>query len=111
IAKNLCIDYYRKHTSKRREAESGKSIDELNLAAEDTTSNPASSDLRWVFARGLERLGERQRMIFVMRHYNGLDYSEIAQVLRISVGTVKSLHFKAVQNLRRWLSPELRIQP
>jgi RNA polymerase sigma-70 factor (ECF subfamily) len=111
IAKNLSIDHYRKHISKHRETESDKSLDELNLAAEDRSSDPASSDLRRVFARSLERLGERQRMIFVMRHYNGLGYAEIAEVLRISVGTVKSLHFKAVQNLRRWLSPELGIQP
>jgi DNA-directed RNA polymerase specialized sigma24 family protein len=46
-----------------------------------------------------------------MKHYNGLDYREIAEILRISVGTVKSLHFKAVRNLRGYLGPQLGIQP
>ncbi len=111
IAKNLSIDYFRKHHGRRRELESGKSVEDLNLAAGDYRSNPASSELRRVISRCLERLGERQRMIFVMRHYNGLEYREIAQVLGISVGTVKSLHFKAVRNLKHWLTPQLEMQP
>jgi RNA polymerase sigma-70 factor (ECF subfamily) len=110
IAKNLCIDYYRKNYSKRREMESAKGIEELNLAADDGPNNPGSSDLRQIFSRCLEKLGDRQRMIFVMKHYNGLQYQEIAQVLNISVGTVKSLHFKAVRNLRNLLSPQLRME-
>jgi RNA polymerase sigma-70 factor (ECF subfamily) len=111
IAKNLSIDYYRKHHSRRREMETDKSIEELPLAAEDHASNPESSELRHVISRNLERLGERQRLIFVMKHFNGLEYREIAQALGISVGTVKSLHFKAVRNLKNWLSPQLGIQP
>jgi len=111
MAKNLCIDYYRKNYSKRREFESAKSIEELNLAADDGPDNPASSDLRQIFSRCLEKLGERQRMVFVLKHYNGLQYQEIAQVLNISPGTVKSLHFKAVRNLRNLLSPHLGMEP
>jgi RNA polymerase sigma-70 factor (ECF subfamily) len=110
MAKNLCIDYYRKNYSKRREFESAADIGQLNLAADDRSNNPTSSDLRQVFSRCLEKLGNRQRLVFVMKHYNGLHYQEIAQILNISVGTVKSLHFKAVQNLRNLLSPQLRME-
>ncbi len=110
IAKNLSIDYFRKHHSRRRDIESGRSVEDLNPAASDYRSNPESSELRRVISRCLERLGERQRLIFVMRHYNGLEYKEIAQILGISVGTVKSLHFKAVRNLKHWLSPQLEMQ-
>jgi RNA polymerase sigma-70 factor (ECF subfamily) len=46
-------------------------------------------------------------MIFVMRHYNQFKYREIAQILDISLGTAKSLHFKAVQNLRGLMAPYL----
>jgi RNA polymerase sigma-70 factor (ECF subfamily) len=109
IAKNLSIDHYRKHRGRRRELESDKNVEELPLLAEDQASNPESSDLRRVIARNLERLAERQRLIFTMKHFNGLEYREIAQVLGISVGTVKSLHFKAVRNLKNWLSPELGV--
>jgi RNA polymerase sigma-70 factor (ECF subfamily) len=110
IAKNLSIDYYRKHLGKRREMETEKRVEELQLAADDSRSNPESSELRTVISRSLERLGERQRLIFLMKHFNGLEYKEIADVLGISVGTVKSLHFKAVRNLKNWLSPQLGMQ-
>jgi RNA polymerase sigma-70 factor (ECF subfamily) len=111
IAKNLCIDYYRRHNSRRREHEIDKSLDDINPAAPPDESNPARSDLRAAFSRGLDRIGERQRLVFVMKHYNGLDYREIGEILGISVGTVKSLHFKAVRNLRAHLGPQLGIKP
>lgn len=110
IAKNLSIDYYRKHHRRRRDMETDQRIEDLPLAAADYRSNPESSELSRVLARNLERLAERQRLIFVMKHFNGLEYREIAQVLGISVGTVKSLHFKAVRNLKNWLSPQLGMQ-
>jgi len=110
IAKNLSIDYYRKHHGRRRDMESDRRVEELPLTAGDHGSNPESSELRHLLSRNLERLAERQRLIFLMKHFNGLEYREIAQVLGISVGTVKSLHFKAVRNLKNWLSPQLGIQ-
>ncbi len=109
IAKNLCIDYYRKNYGRRNELENSRRIEEINVVADDGPDNPVSQDLRQVFSRSLEKLGNRQRLVFVMKHYNGLQYQEIAEVLKISPGTVKSLHFKAVQNLRRLLGPELRM--
>ncbi len=110
IAKNLCIDYYRKHYARRREMESEKPLDELVLASSGSGANPVSLDLRRVISHGLERLGERQRLVFVMKHYNGLDYREIAEILNVRLGTVKSLHFKAVRNLRRLLGPQLGME-
>ena len=110
IAKNLCIDYYRKHYARRREMESEKPLDELVLVSSDRSSNPLSSDLRRTVSRGLEQLADRQRLVFVMKHYNGLDYREIAEILNIRLGTVKSLHFKAVRNLRRLLGPQLGME-
>jgi RNA polymerase sigma-70 factor (ECF subfamily) len=110
IAKNLSIDFYRKHYGRRREMESDRTVEELPLAAEDHGSNPESSDLRHLLSRSVERLAERQRLIFELKHFNGLEYREIAEVLGISVGTVKSLHFKAVRNLKNWLSPQLRME-
>jgi len=110
IAKNLCIDYYRKNYSRRRELESEKSVEELNLASGNPADSHRSSDLKAIFSTCIQKLAEKQRMIFVMKHYNGLQYNEIAQTLSISVGTVKSLHFKAVQNLKGLVSPYLGIQ-
>ena len=110
IAKNLCIDYYRKHYVKNKDSKREKSLEELKTPVADADANQYSSDLRNIFSECLKGLTERQRMIFVMRHYNNLDYKEIAQILSISMGTVKSLHFKAVKNLRILMTPYLEDQ-
>jgi RNA polymerase sigma-70 factor (ECF subfamily) len=107
IAKNLCIDLYRKSHSKYKGLEREKSTGEMNLAFQTNDDFHESSDLKVILSRCLKKLGERQRMIFVMKHYNHLEYTEIAQILDISLGTVKSLHFKAVRNLRGLIAPFL----
>ena len=109
IAKNLCVDYYRKNYRKRREFESPKSLDELQVAAEPDPASSSAGEMRDVFFRGIDKLASRQRMVFVLRHVDELQFNEISETLNISVGTVKSLHFKAVQNLRKWLSPYMGI--
>ena len=109
IAKNLSIDHFRKHAEKAREWRDSRSVDELPLASGDHKTAERSSDLRGIISRGVERLAERQKLVFIMRHYNGLQFNEISDALRISTGTAKSLHFKAVQNLRKWLSPHLGV--
>jgi RNA polymerase sigma-70 factor, ECF subfamily len=109
MAKNISIDSYRKHQKKRNEWETSTPLEDIPVASEDRDSDSASSDLRTAFSRGVDKLAERQRMVFVMRHYNELQFNEISETMRISVGTAKSLHFKAVRNLRKWLAPELGI--
>ena len=111
VAKNLCIDRYRKNHSKGKEWGSEQNLEEMNLPSENSDNSHQALDLKMIFSRCLEKLAERQRMVFVLKHYNQLKYREIAEVLNISPGTVKSLHFKAVQNLRGLISPYLgRVQ-
>jgi RNA polymerase sigma-70 factor (ECF subfamily) len=105
IAKNLCIDYYRKHYRHEGETQRDKPVEELNLTSDDPSLRPDSLGLNDAFSECLEKLSERQRMIFVMKHYNQLKYTEIAQILDIAVGTVKSLNFKAIQNLKVLMGP------
>ena len=45
-------------------------------------------------------LPERQRMAVLMHKYQGLDYREIGEVLRLSESATKSLLFRAYQTLR-----------
>jgi RNA polymerase sigma-70 factor (ECF subfamily) len=105
LAKNICIDYYRKHRKKDNEWRRDENIEEINHASHDSSHHDPASDLKDIFARCLEKLSEKQRMIFVMKHYNHLQYREIAEIMNVALGTVKSLHFKAVRNLRTLMSP------
>jgi len=111
MAKNISIDSYRRRRRKKQDWETSRPIDEIPIAVEDRGGDSAASDLRSAFSRSVETLAERQRMVFVMRHYNELPFSEISEAMRISIGTAKSLHFKAVQNLRKRLAPVLGMEP
>ena len=55
-------------------------------------------------------LSPQERRVFVLRHYHHLQLNEIAAMLTLAEGTVKSLLFRAVQTLQKELSfyrPEL----
>lgn len=105
LAKNICIDYYRKYHKRDNEWRQEGNIEQLNPTSSESSHHDPSSDIKQVFSRCLAKLSDKQRMIFVMKHYNHLHYKEIAQILDVALGTVKSLHFKAVRNLRAHMSP------
>jgi len=109
IARHLAIDYYRKHLQDDRAHASHLSLEDARVATESNPAAERSVDLRQVLSRGVGRLAERQQRVFVLRHYEELQFHEIAEALDISVGTAKSLHFKAVQNLTKWLTPYLGV--
>jgi RNA polymerase sigma-70 factor (ECF subfamily) len=111
MAKNISIDSYRRRRRKKQDHETARPIDEIPIAVEDRAGDSAASDLRSAFARSVETLAERQRMVFVLRHYSELPFNEISETMKISIGTAKSLHFKAVQNLRKRLAPVLGMEP
>jgi RNA polymerase sigma-70 factor (ECF subfamily) len=45
-------------------------------------------------------LPERQRMAVLMHKYEGMDYKQIGDVLKLSESATKSLLFRAYQTLR-----------
>jgi RNA polymerase sigma-70 factor (ECF subfamily) len=52
-------------------------------------------------------LPERQRMAVLMHKYEGMDYKQIGDILKLSESATKSLLFRAYQTLREKLKPFL----
>jgi RNA polymerase sigma-70 factor (ECF subfamily) len=67
-----------------------------------------NTELGQQIADALAELGEDQRMVFVLREYEDLDYATIAEVTGVSEGTVKSRLFRAKETMRQRLQPYLR---
>ncbi len=76
--------------------------------AEEGGSDPArdveEAALQRSVSLAIARLPERQRRVFLLKEVEGLLQAEVAEVLGIPVGTVKSLLFRAVRRLRKDLS-------
>jgi RNA polymerase sigma-70 factor (sigma-E family) len=65
-----------------------------------------SADRRILLDHALSRLTPRQRSTVVLRYYDDLSERDTAEVLGVSVGTVKSTTHDALRRMRA-LSPEL----
>lgn len=110
IARNLAIDTYRKNHGKTKGRETDRSVEALDPAGDDGDSVQKAADMRREFTRCVGRLANRQKTVFIMKHYEECPYHEISEAMNISIGTAKSLHHKAVRNLRKWLAPHLGMQ-
>jgi RNA polymerase sigma-70 factor, ECF subfamily len=56
--------------------------------------------------RAILALPEAQRLVFVMSHMEDMKYDQIAEILRVPLGTVKSRMHAAVSTLRKTLAEE-----
>ena len=66
-----------------------------------------NSELGREIEAALQELNEEQRLAFVLREYQGLDYHEIATAMNTTTGTIKSRIFRAKAALRERLAPYL----
>ncbi|MHC0431145.1 SigE family RNA polymerase sigma factor [Streptomyces sp. O3] len=73
--------------------------EELPETAGDTDAM-RGTELRAVLWQALARLPEQQRTMLVLRYYEGRTDPEIANILDISVGTVKSSIWRSLRRMR-----------
>jgi RNA polymerase sigma-70 factor, ECF subfamily len=105
IATNLC--YNRLPHLRRSLNELG---DDVIVELPDTKmpfDNPAqdveSRELRSYLHQAIDRLDENYRLLISLRYQNELSYEEIAMMLNLPLGTVKTGLFRAKEQLRRTL--------
>jgi RNA polymerase sigma-70 factor (ECF subfamily) len=89
-------------------------VDEA-LANEDGSPSHVAeqAELRRFVLAAVDELGPKHRLVVVLHYLNGLNLTEIAEVVGCPVGTVKSRLHYALRRLRTHLAahPELGIEP
>jgi RNA polymerase sigma-70 factor (ECF subfamily) len=104
IATRLAIDAHRK--GRRSPIEPG-SVEHVSRADASAPEDSAMrSSLGRTIASAVAAMPEEYRMTFLLREYHELGYREIAEVLEIDVGTVKSRLSRARTLLRDALREE-----
>lgn len=99
IATNAAIDLLRRRAVRRTEL-----LDESLAAASGSPARDAEqAELRQRLAAALARLPERQRVAVTLFDLEGYAHAEIADILKIPEGTVRSDVFHARRKLRESL--------
>ncbi len=103
ITVNTCLDHRR---SKVRNAVEFND-DPDDHPAGSGVSPDQSADSRMIqqhVDNALKLLPPQERSVFVLRHYHDLPLKQIASILELAEGTVKSHLFRAIQRLQRELA-------
>ena len=113
IAVNVCLSYksrskeYLKVSINEEDDDTNftKNVSEqLVYVGSSPEEEAAGSELAEIVDAALETLSPRQKMTFVLKHYEGYKIREIAEMLNCKEGTVKKYLFDAIKNLRKKLS-------
>ncbi len=112
VATNVCLEHNRRN---HPETVSLEDADEsaTEVGAEPLCQPPAPTPDEWLekaelkdrVDAALDALPPAQRQVVVLHELQGLTYPEVAQVLNVPVGTVKSRLHHAFNKLRELLEP------
>lgn len=114
IVTNLCLDQLRRRKTRREDQavivdHSGDEIDVLSSVSDERAfSNPARELDRKVLAGRIQdalgKLTPRERMVFELKHYQGLRLRTIGEMLNTTEETAKNTLFRATKKLRAQLA-------
>ena len=109
IVTNLCLDQMRKRKVRKEESSQVEGTDGLvdrmdslqeSRAEGDPQRNLFSGQLRERIQKALGELTARERMVFELRHYQGLRLRNIGEILGTTEEAAKNCLFRATQKMR-----------
>ena len=107
LASNACVDLLRKEG--RHQAAAGPSLndEEVLLEIQDEAPSPHAlaeqAELKEQIEAGLAALPEEYREVLILREIHQQSYDEIAEILSLDLGTVKSRINRGRKRLRKFL--------
>jgi RNA polymerase sigma-70 factor (ECF subfamily) len=108
VVMNVCLDHLRRQKTRKEvaapQAEDGEPEFFQTVADDRPTLDPErathSKEIGRRIQEALDRLNPRERMIFELKHYQGLKLRAIGQMCNTSEQTAKNCLFRATQKLR-----------
>lgn len=107
IAYNTCINYLQKKKPNLYEdiSHENKSLDRVPGNHISPEEKAAKQDLVWHLQKEIQRLPIQFRTVITLFHLDEMTYHEIAEIMNLPLGTVKSYLFRA----RKLLKDRLRL--
>ena len=110
IVTNLCLDHLRRRKSRREDQavmldSSGEEMDLLSNVSDDRPGANPDRELERKYLgekirAALDTLTPRERMVFELKHYQGLKLRTIGEMLNTTEETAKNTLFRATRKLR-----------
>jgi RNA polymerase sigma-70 factor (ECF subfamily) len=108
VVMNVCLDHLRRQNTRKEiavpPADDGEPEYFQTVPDERPTLNPERATHSKEIARRIQaavsRLNPRERMVFELKHYQGLKLRVIGEMCKTSEQTVKNCLFRATQKLR-----------
>ena len=109
IVTNLCLDHLRKRKVRKEDSSqiegSDGPVDRMDTVQEsraesDPQRTMLTGQLRERIGKALGQLTPRERMVFELRHYQGLRLRNIGEILGTSEEAAKNCLFRATQKMR-----------
>lgn len=116
VVTNSCLDYLRRRNSRPEDqapdlaaiSQNARPVDFFDAqrdtaAASDPERQMMGREIRTRISAAIQQLSPRERMVFEMKHYQGLKLRAIGEALGTSEETVKNSLFRATRKLRAQL--------
>ena len=107
LASNACVDLLRREGRHQTAAGPSLNDEESTLELPDEAPTPhvlaEQAELRAQIEEGLAALPEEYRTVLVLREIHQQSYDEIAEILSLDLGTVKSRISRGRKRLRKFL--------
>ena len=109
IVTNLCLDHMRKRKVRKEESSQVEgtdgTVDRMDMLQEsraegDPLRSMFTGELRERIQKALGDLTARERMVFELRHYQGLRLRNIGEILGTTEEAAKNCLFRATQKMR-----------
>lgn len=115
ITYNHCLkvsEGHRRDSAARAElaAESARAQSPANMVSA-SHARAAENEMRQVVREEIARLPTKYRAVLILRHLQDLSYEEMAEVMRVPVGTVKTQLFRARALLKERLEGLVHVAP
>lgn len=110
VAHHIVMDHFRSVSRRREDSLDGAEGDRLPPGELLPSGEPGpdgcleAAERAGAIKAAFDRLSPEQREVFVLRHYSGLSFKEIAVIAGVPIGTVLARMSRAVAKMRQELS-------
>lgn len=107
IATNECLNFLKK---KNKRSFFSINNEDLNLENKLKSSNYIDGDeTQLKLQRAILTLPEKQRLVFNMKYFDDMKYTEISEVLETSVGGLKASYHHATKKIEEYIKGDLNL--